>query len=217
MGSGSTDTPSDGFKSLLDINHQTPLNGRNVNPFAILIQYLQSASVVLREKCKKTSRVLVRPDALRVRCRPGILHKLQSAHLALEGVECVCWKSQALRHEVDKPLGQSINLGNVFLHQILRARGIGILFCWSICETAEDYPSRNSFEESPPGWVLQVAPRMGPGPSIPSCQGFQSHIAGRISLHELKRGRAKSKCEWVTYFSDVSFGSGSLSPKTGVS
>lgn len=52
MGSGSTDTSSDGFKSLLDINHQTPLDRRNVIPFAILIQNLQSTCIVLREERK---------------------------------------------------------------------------------------------------------------------------------------------------------------------
>lgn len=51
---------------------------------------------------------------------------------------------------------------------------------------------RTHLEESPPGWVPQAAARMGPGPSIPSCPGFQSHIAWRINFDALKKGEEPS-------------------------
>lgn len=140
MGGGSTDTPSDGLKSLLDINHQAALNGRNVDPFSILIQDLQSTSVVLGKKGKKTRRVLVGANTLRVRGRLRILDEFQSAHLAFELVKGVGWQGQTLRHEMDKTLGEPINLGNVFINQCLRARVIRILCCRSIDELANNYP-----------------------------------------------------------------------------
>jgi hypothetical protein len=52
MGGCSADTPSDGLESLLDIDHQAALDRGNINPFAILIQNLQTARVVLRQERK---------------------------------------------------------------------------------------------------------------------------------------------------------------------
>jgi hypothetical protein len=183
MGGGSTNTPSDGLKSLLDINHQATFNGRNVNPFSILIQDLQSASVVLGKKGKKTRRVFVGANTLRVRCRLRILDKFQSAHSAFKIVKGVDWQGQTLRHEMDKTLGKPINLGNVFINQRLRARVIRILYCQSIDELAENYPKlRLETRENSPGLGPQDVARMDLDPSNPSFQGFQNHIAGRFSL-----------------------------------
>lgn len=127
MGGGSTNTPSNSLKSLLDINHQATLDGRNVDPFSILIQDLQSTGVVLGKKGKKTCGVLVRANTLRVRCRLGILDELQSAHLAFEIIKGVGRQGQTFCHKMNKTLGKPIDLGNVFINQRLRARVIWIL------------------------------------------------------------------------------------------
>jgi hypothetical protein len=47
MRGGRTDTPRNSFKSLLNIHHQTPLDGRRINPFAFFIEDLQSPRIIL--------------------------------------------------------------------------------------------------------------------------------------------------------------------------
>ena len=67
---GCANPSSDRFESLLDIYDKTPLNGRHVNPFSILVEYLESSCVVLGQKGEKTRGVLVRANTLGVlRCR----------------------------------------------------------------------------------------------------------------------------------------------------
>lgn len=127
MGRSRTNSTGDGLKSLLYVDNQAALDGRNIDPFAIFVENLKSARAVLRQECKQPGRVFVWTNALRVRGGLWIFDELQAAHVALEIVKGIGRQRQTFGDQVDKVLGQRVYLGNVFLHKMLSARIVRIL------------------------------------------------------------------------------------------
>lgn len=136
MRCGRANPSSDGFESLLDIYNKTPLNGRHVNPFSLLIEYLQSSCVVLGQEGKETRRVLVRADTLGVLRCGWVFHKLQPAHITLEAIKRLPWEGQAFCDEAYECLRQAISLRDIFFNQVLNPWAIWILLRvsgWAAC------------------------------------------------------------------------------------
>jgi len=88
MRGGGANTPGYRLEALLDIHYKTIFDWRYINPCSIFVQHLQASCVILRQKSEQSSRILMRPHALRVvRCL-RIFDKLESIHITFELLEC---------------------------------------------------------------------------------------------------------------------------------
>lgn len=180
---GCTDAPRDCLEPLLDVDYQATFDWRDIDPFTVLVQHLQSACAVLRKECEKPGRVLVGANSLRVGGRLWIFDEFEPTHVSFELVESVSRKRQTFRYQVHKFLRQVVDSACVFLHKFLGTRMLGILKMKVSNHGTRQKPKR--IPDSGP----QASAKTGPVRSKASRRGYQNRIAGSSAM-EVSETRA---------------------------
>lgn len=115
--SSRTQTPSNRFKPLRNIDDKTALNIWRVDPITRFIQDLQPANRVLREEREETDGIFVGSYTLGAWCRLGVFDKFHAGHVADEGVEG-CWgEGERFSDGADEVAGEEFHGGCVAVYE----------------------------------------------------------------------------------------------------